>query len=40
MPHVNPAILSWARETAGLSAEGAVKKLGIKDAGVSRPSTA
>ncbi|MYI07711.1 MAG: ImmA/IrrE family metallo-endopeptidase [Gemmatimonadetes bacterium] len=29
---VNPAILSWARETAGLSAEGAVKKLGLKDA--------
>ena len=32
MLDVNPAILSWARETAGLSAEGAVKKLGLKDA--------
>ncbi len=32
MPEVNPAILSWARETAGLSPEEAVRKLGIKDA--------
>ncbi len=32
MPQVNPEILSWARETAGLSPEDAVRKLGIKDA--------
>lgn len=32
MPQVNPDILRWARETAGLSQEDAVKKLGIKDA--------
>ena len=30
MPQVNP--VSWARETAGLSPEAAVRKLGIKDA--------
>jgi len=29
---VIPEILRWARETAGLSPEDAVKKLGIKDA--------
>ncbi len=32
MPQVNPDILGWARETAGLSPEDAVKKLGIRDA--------
>lgn len=32
MPQVNPDILSWARETAGLSLEDAVRKLGIRDA--------
>lgn len=32
MPQVIPEILRWARETAGLSPEDAVKKLGIKDA--------
>lgn len=32
MPRVNPHILRWARETAGLSAEQAVKKLGLSDA--------
>ena len=32
MPQVNPDILRWARETAGLSPEDAVRKLGIKDA--------
>ena len=32
MSQVNPEILSWARETAGLSPEDTVKKLGIKDA--------
>jgi len=32
VPQVNPDILRWARETAGLSPEDAVKKLGIKDA--------
>ena len=32
MPQVNPEILSWARETARLSPEDAVKKLGIRDA--------
>jgi len=29
MPTVNPEILSWARETAGFSEEGAVQKLGL-----------
>lgn len=29
MPNVNPDILKWARETAGLSVEEAVKKLGM-----------
>jgi Zn-dependent peptidase ImmA (M78 family)/transcriptional regulator with XRE-family HTH domain len=32
MPRVNPEILSWARETAGLSRDEAVEKLGINDA--------
>jgi len=32
MPKVNPNILEWARTTAGLSEEEAVKKLGIKEA--------
>jgi Zn-dependent peptidase ImmA (M78 family) len=32
MPRLNPAILKWARETAGLSADSAVKKLGLRDA--------
>jgi transcriptional regulator with XRE-family HTH domain len=32
MPRVNPEILSWARETAGLSRGEAVEKLGINDA--------
>jgi hypothetical protein len=32
MPQVNPEILVWARETAGLSIEVAAKKLGFKDA--------
>ncbi|MCR9277304.1 MAG: XRE family transcriptional regulator [Pseudomonadaceae bacterium] len=32
MPKVNPDILVWARETAGLSEEEAVTKLGINDA--------
>ena len=32
MPKVNPEILAWARETAGLSREDAVRKLGIRDA--------
>ncbi len=32
MPKVNPEILIWARETAGLSREVAVGKLGIRDA--------
>jgi hypothetical protein len=27
MPRVNPAILSWARETAGLSTDEAARKL-------------
>ena len=31
MPKVNPDILVWARETAGLSPESAVKKLSIRD---------
>lgn len=32
MPTINPDILSWARETAGLSVEEAASKLGIHDA--------
>ena len=32
MPKVNPEILSWARETAGLTLEEAVGKLKIRDA--------
>jgi Zn-dependent peptidase ImmA (M78 family)/transcriptional regulator with XRE-family HTH domain len=32
MPKVNPEILKWARETAGLSQADAVKKLGIGEA--------
>lgn len=32
MPQVAPNILTWARETAGLSLEQAVGKLGIRDA--------
>ena len=32
MPRINPEILVWARESAGLSQEEAVKRLGIKDA--------
>lgn len=32
MPRVNPDILRWARETAGLTPEEAVSKLGIKQA--------
>ena len=32
MPQVNPDILRWARETAGLTLENAVAKLSIKDA--------
>ena len=32
MPAVNPKILVWARETAGLTPQGAVRKIGIKDA--------
>ena len=31
MPSVNPEILVWARETAGLTPEAAVKKLSIRD---------
>ena len=32
MPAVNPRILLWARETAGLTPQDAVTKIGIKDA--------
>lgn len=32
MPNVNPEVLSWARETAGLSPDDAVKKLQLRDA--------
>ena len=32
MPEVNPEILTWARETAGLTPEDAVKKLNIRAA--------
>ena len=37
MPTVNPAILVWARETAGLTRQEAVRKIGIGD---SRDTTA
>ncbi len=33
MPAVNPDILVWARETAGLSLQDAVARVGIRDAG-------
>ena len=32
MPAINPEILVWARETAGLTLQAAVSKVGIKDA--------
>ena len=32
MPKINPEILTWARETAGLTREDAARKLGFKDA--------
>lgn len=32
MPQVNPRILTWARETAGLTREEAVRRLGLRDA--------
>lgn len=32
MPQVNPSILKWARQTAGLSPSEAVAKLGLRDA--------
>ena len=32
MPAVNPEILAWARETAGLTLQDAVAKIGIRDA--------
>jgi len=32
MPTVNPDVLSWARQTAGLSPDDAVKKLQLRDA--------
>ena len=31
MPKVNPTIMVWARETAGLTQEEAAKKLGFQD---------
>ena len=31
MPQVNPDILRWARETAGLTLEEAARKLAIRD---------
>ena len=33
MPRVNPEIMVWARETAGLTQEEAARKLGFKDSG-------
>ena len=36
MPAVNPTIIKWARETAGLTIDEAVRKLGINDTKVSR----
>ena len=32
MPEINPEILTWARETAGLTREDAATKLGFRDA--------
>lgn len=38
LPRVNPEILRWARETAGLSIEEAARKLGLKESrGVAAP---
>lgn len=38
MPRVNPEILRWARETAGLSIEEAARKLGLKESrGIAAP---
>ncbi|HBY42163.1 XRE family transcriptional regulator [Brevundimonas sp.] len=33
MPRINPQILTWARETAGLSVAEAARKMGFKDSG-------
>ena len=35
MPKVNPEILVWARETAGLNQEEAARRLGLRDSGLS-----
>ena len=35
MPRINPEIVVWARETAGLTQEEAAKKLGFHDSGLS-----
>ena len=35
MPRVNPEIMVWARETAGLTREEAATKLGFRDSGIS-----
>ncbi len=35
MPRVNPEIMVWARETAGLTRDEAAKKLGFRDSGIS-----
>ena len=33
MPRVNPEIMVWARETAGLTQDEAARKLGFQDSG-------
>ena len=35
MPHVNPEIMVWARETAGLTPEEAAQRLGFRDSRIS-----
>ena len=35
MPRVNPEIMVWARESAGLTQEEAARKLGFRDSGIS-----
>ena len=35
MPRVNPEIMVWARETAGLTQDEAARKLGFQDSGIS-----
>ena len=38
MPRVNPEIMVWARESAGLTQEEAARKLGFRDSSISTAS--